>query len=271
MPLAAGTRLGSYEVLSQIGAGGMGEVYKARDAKLNRNIAIKVLPESLAADPDLLARFEREARAVAALSHPNVMGIHDFGRENGVTFAVMELLEGESLRQKLKGGPLPAKRAVEIAVELATGLGAAHAHGIVHRDVKPENVFVSQDGHVKVLDFGLAKQVAAKGALHSELTTTPATGRSGISASPGMRRESRSSTAAAGSARPRSSASTGLGPASSSCGRRRTSRDRGYPGWPSDPAATSGAPRSRRTRRPSGPSLRAGSRRSTGGGPASSS
>ena len=172
MALSAGTRLGSYEVLAQIGAGGMGEVYKARDSRLDRFVAIKVIPESLAADRDLLARFEREAKAVAALSHPNVMGIHDFGKENGVTFAVMELLEGESLRQKLKVGPLPPKRAIEIAIELATGLGAAHAHGIVHRDVKPENVFVTQDGHVKVLDFGLAKQAAAKGALHSELTTS---------------------------------------------------------------------------------------------------
>ena len=150
----------------------MGEVYRARDCRLDRFVAIKVIPESLAADKDLLGRFEREAKAVAALSHPNVMGIHDFGKENGVTYAVMELLEGESLREKLKAGALPPKRAIEIAVELASGLGAAHAHGIVHRDVKPENVFVTQDGHVKVLDFGLAKQVAAKGALHSELTTS---------------------------------------------------------------------------------------------------
>ena len=172
MSLAAGTRLGGYEVLSQIGAGGMGEVYKARDSRLDRFVAVKVIPESLAQDRDLLARFEREAKAVAALSHPNVMGIHDFGRENGVTFAVMELLEGESLRQKLKAGPLTARRAAEIAIELATGLGAAHAHGIVHRDVKPENIFVTTDGHVKVLDFGLAKQVAASRAGQSELTTS---------------------------------------------------------------------------------------------------
>ena len=172
MTISAGTHLGSYEILAQIGAGGMGEVYRARDSRLDRFVAVKVIPESLAADKDLLARFEREAKAVAALSHPNVMGIHDFGKENGVTYAVMELLEGESLRQKLKAGPLPPKRAVEIAIELATGLGAAHAHGIVHRDVKPENIFVTTDGHVKVLDFGLAKQVTASQAPQSELTTS---------------------------------------------------------------------------------------------------
>ena len=172
MSLKQGARLGPYEVLTPLGAGGMGEVYKARDSRLDRFVAIKVIPEALAGDRDLLARFEKEAKAVAALSHPNVMGIHDFGRENDVTFAVMELLEGESLRQKLKAGPLSPKRAVEIAVGLATGLGAAHAHGIVHRDVKPENIFVTPDGHVKVFDFGLAKQVAPAQPGQSELTTS---------------------------------------------------------------------------------------------------
>ncbi len=159
MPLAPGTRLGPYEVLSQIGAGGMGEVYKARDPKLDRMVAIKVLPPSLAQNGDLLLRFEREAKAVAALNHPNILGIYDFGREGGHTYAVMELLEGESLRERLRAGALAPKKAIEIARQMAEGLAAAHAKGIVHRDIKPENVILSREGHVKVLDFGLAKQL----------------------------------------------------------------------------------------------------------------
>ena len=165
MPLKAGTCLGSYEILSLLGAGGMGEVYKARDPKLNRCVAIKVLPASLAENQEFLARFEREAKAVAALSHPNVLGIFEFGSDQGIHFAVMELLEGESLREKLRCGPMPVKRAIELAIELANGLGAAHAQGIVHRDVKPENLFLTREGRLKVLDFGLAKQVPAKGSL----------------------------------------------------------------------------------------------------------
>ena len=157
MPLAPGARLGPYEVLSQLGAGGMGEVYKALDPKLDRQVALKVLPPSLAQNPDLLARFEREAKAVAALHHPNVLGIYDFGREGEHSYAVMELLEGESLRDRLRAGALSPKRAVEIARQMAEGLAAAHAKGIVHRDIKPDNVILTQDGHVKVLDFGLAK------------------------------------------------------------------------------------------------------------------
>jgi tRNA A-37 threonylcarbamoyl transferase component Bud32/Tol biopolymer transport system component len=164
MTLAAGTQLGNYEIVALLGQGGMGEVYKARDPKLGRLVAIKVLPASLAQDRDLLARFEREARAVATLSHPNVLGIFDFARDRGITYAVMELLEGENLRDRLRTGALPARRAVEIAIELAHGLGAAHAQGIVHRDVKPENIFLTADGRVKVLDFGLAKQLASAGA-----------------------------------------------------------------------------------------------------------
>ncbi len=157
MTLAPGTRLGPYEVLSQIGAGGMGQVYKARDPKLDRMVAIKVLPPSLAKSGDLLARFEREAKAVAALNHPNILGIYDFGCEGDHNYAVMELLEGESLRERLKAGPLTPKKAVEIARQMAEGLAAAHAKGIVHRDIKPDNVILTRDGHVKVLDFGLAK------------------------------------------------------------------------------------------------------------------
>ncbi len=157
MPLAPGTRLGPYEVLSQIGAGGMGEVYKARDPKLDRLVAIKVLPPALAKSGDLLVRFEREAKAVAALNHPNILGIYDFGQEGDHAYAVMELLEGESLRERLKAGAMAPKKAVEIARQMAEGLAAAHAKGIVHRDIKPDNVILTRDGHVKVLDFGLAK------------------------------------------------------------------------------------------------------------------
>ena len=161
MSLAAGTRLGPYEILSSIGAGGMGEVYRARDRKLDRDVAIKVLPQSVAADPDTLARFEREAKAVAALSHQNILAIFDFGDQDGVAYAVMELLEGETLRAKLDTGPIPQKQAVDYALQVAKGLSAAHEKGIVHRDLKPENLFISRDGHLKILDFGLAKRVEA--------------------------------------------------------------------------------------------------------------
>jgi serine/threonine protein kinase len=160
MPLSAGTRLGSYEILSRLGAGGMGEVYRARDHKLARDVAIKVLPEATAADPAALARFEREARAVASLSHPNILAIHDFGTQAGVTYAVTELLEGESVRQRLDRGAIPPRRAAEIARGIALGLAAAHEKGIVHRDLKPDNLFLTKDGTVKILDFGLARQLS---------------------------------------------------------------------------------------------------------------
>src|SRR5262249_17103957 len=159
MTLTAGSRLGPYEVLSPLGAGGMGEVYRARDSKLDRDVAIKVLPPELTSDPEALARFEREAKAVAALSHPNILAIHDFGTHGGVSYAVMELLEGETLRGKLDSGPISQKQAVDYALQIAKGLSAAHGKGIVHRDLKPENVFVTKDGHVKILDFGIAKRV----------------------------------------------------------------------------------------------------------------
>jgi Tol biopolymer transport system component len=142
----------------------MGEVYRAKDSKLKRDVAIKVLPESLAKDPDALARFEREAHAVAALNHPNILSIHDFGNEAGISYAVTELLEGETLRAKLDGGPLPARRAVEIGIQIARGLAAAHEKGIVHRDLKPENVYLTSDGRVKILDFGLAKRIERESA-----------------------------------------------------------------------------------------------------------
>jgi eukaryotic-like serine/threonine-protein kinase len=139
----------------------MGEVYRARDTKLRREVAIKVLPQSLAADADALARFEREALAVAALSHPNILAIFDFGTHEGKTYTVMELLEGETLRGKLDAGPITQKRAVDYALQIAKGLSAAHEKGIVHRDLKPENLFVTRDSHLKILDFGLAKKVEA--------------------------------------------------------------------------------------------------------------
>ena len=158
MPLTPGTTLGTYEIGPPLGAGGMGEVYRARDAKLRREVAIKVLPASVAADAEALARFEREALAVAALSHPNILSIYDFGSAAGVTYAVMELLEGGTLRSLLGDGPLPVSQAVDLALQVARGLSAAHGKGIVHRDLKPENLMVSADGHVKILDFGIAKQ-----------------------------------------------------------------------------------------------------------------
>ncbi|HSP54215.1 MAG TPA: protein kinase [Dehalococcoidia bacterium] len=171
MTLSAGTRLGPYEILAPIGAGGMGEVYRARDSKLKREVAIKVLPQSLAADPDALARFEREALAVAALSHPNILAIHDFGTHEGTVYAVMELLVGQTLRDRLEAGPILPKQAVDYALQVARGLSAAHEEGIVHRDLKPENLFVTKDGHLKILDFGLAKRVVTS--LPGEEATGP--------------------------------------------------------------------------------------------------
>ncbi len=161
MTLSAGTRLGPYEILAPLGVGGMGEVYRARDKKLDRDVAVKVLPESFAKDPDALARFEREAKAVAALSHPNILSIHDFGSDGGRAYAVMELLEGETLRSKIESRAISQKQAVEWALQIARGLSAAHGKGLVHRDLKPDNVFVTKDGHVKILDFGLAKRLEA--------------------------------------------------------------------------------------------------------------
>jgi serine/threonine protein kinase len=159
--LAAGFRLGQYEIRTLIGAGGMGEVYRAHDTKLDRDVAIKVLPPSLAGDPSALARFEREARAVAALSHPHILAIHDFGREGAIVYAVMELLEGQTVHERLADGALPVRKVLEIALQITQGLAAAHDKGFVHRDLKPGNVFVTTAGRVKILDFGLAKAIQA--------------------------------------------------------------------------------------------------------------
>jgi eukaryotic-like serine/threonine-protein kinase len=157
MPLTTGTKLGPYEIVSPLGAGGMGEVYRARDTRLDRTVAIKVVHASFAADAERLRRFEQEARAVGALNHPNILAIYDVGEYEGSPFLVTELLEGDSLRDRLQAGSLPVRKALDYGAQIAAGLAAAHEKGIVHRDLKPENLFVTQDGRVKILDFGLAK------------------------------------------------------------------------------------------------------------------
>jgi len=157
MSLVPGTRLGPYEIVAAIGAGGMGEVYRAKDTRLGRDVAVKVLAPDFTGDPDRRARFEREAKAIAALSHPNILAIFDVGTEDGQMYAVTELLEGQSLHDRLSAGVLPVRKAVEVAVQIARGLAAAHARGIIHRDLKPGNVFLLTSGQVKILDFGLAR------------------------------------------------------------------------------------------------------------------
>jgi serine/threonine protein kinase len=155
--LAPGARLGPYEILAPIGAGGMGEVYRARDTRLGRDVAIKVIAFDVSSDSDRLRRFEQEARAVAALNHPSILSVYDVGTEAGAPYVVFELLEGESLRQRLAREAMPPRKAVDWAAQIARGLAAAHDRGIVHRDLKPENLFLTKDGRVKILDFGLAK------------------------------------------------------------------------------------------------------------------
>ena len=181
MNLEPGTRLGPYEIVSQIGQGGMGVVFKARDSRLDRDVAVKVLPRNLAEDPDALARFEREAKAVAKLSHPNILAIHDFGREEGSVYAAMELLKGETLRQRLQQGALPARKAAEFALQIVHGLAAAHDKGITHRDLKPENIFLPEGGTgtLKILDFGLARlePVAVEGKVMATVSLSTEPGR----------------------------------------------------------------------------------------------
>jgi Tol biopolymer transport system component len=155
--LSAGAKVGPYEIQAQVGAGGMGEVYRARDSRLGRDVAIKVLPAAFSSDPDRLRRFEQEARSAAALNHPNIVNIYDVGTHEGSPYLVTELLEGETLRQRIQAGPLSARKATDIALQVTRGLAAAHEKGIVHRDLKPENIFLTKDGRTKILDFGLAK------------------------------------------------------------------------------------------------------------------
>src|SRR6202047_4691031 len=183
MALASGTKLGPYEILSALGAGGMGEVYRARDPRLGREVAIKVLPAGSAGDSERMRRFEQEARATAALSHPNILAVFDIGSQDNSPYIVSELLEGETLRARLISGPLPVRKAVDYALQTARGLTAAHDHGIFHRDLKPENLFITCDGHVKILDFGLAKltmpELGAPG-LSAEATLDSVTGRGAL-------------------------------------------------------------------------------------------
>jgi eukaryotic-like serine/threonine-protein kinase len=163
MTLSAGTRLGPYEILAPIGAGGMGEVYRARDSTLGRDVAIKVLPAAVSSDPDRLRRFEQEARSAGLLNHPNILSIYGFGEHEGAPYVVSELLEGSTLGDRMAGTALSPRRAVDYALQVAQGLAAAHEKGIVHRDLKPENLFVTDDGRVKILDFGLAKLTQPEG------------------------------------------------------------------------------------------------------------
>ena len=160
MTLSTGSRLGPYEVIAPLGAGGMGEVYRARDTRLGREVAVKVLPAAFSADADRLRRFEREALAASSLNHPNILTVHDIGVHEGAPYVVSELLEGETLREAIEGSGLSPRRAAEYAIQMAQGLAAAHEKGIVHRDLKPENVFVTRDGRVKILDFGLARRTS---------------------------------------------------------------------------------------------------------------
>ncbi len=175
MAIASGTRLGPYEILAPLGAGGMGEVYRARDTRLQREVAIKVLPAALSADPERLKRFEREARAASALNHPNIVTIHEIGRERDAAYIAMELVEGKTLRELTVGGPMPLRRILGLASQIADGLAKAHGAGIVHRDLKPENVMVSKDGFLKILDFGLAKLVEPQSGEVSAMPTVAET------------------------------------------------------------------------------------------------
>lgn len=171
MTLTSGSRLGPYEIAGPLGAGGMGEVYRARDTRLAREVAIKVLPEAFARDADRLQRFEHEARVLSTVNHPNILAIHDVGAQGDIHYLVSELLEGETLREKMGAGPLSQRRVAEYAAQMACGLAAAHEKGIVHRDLKPDNVFITKDGRVKILDFGLAKQAIGEAALSGESAT----------------------------------------------------------------------------------------------------
>src|ERR1051325_4038422 len=174
MPFARGDRIGPYEILAPLGAGGMGEVYRARDPRLDRDVAIKLLLPRFSSDADRLQRCQQEARAAGSLNHPNILTVYDLGIHNGSPFLVTELLQGETFRERLRSGPILSARMVEYALQAAQGLAAAHDKGIVHRDLKPENLFLTKDGVVKILDFGLAKLSDPVGP--EETTVTAMTG-----------------------------------------------------------------------------------------------
>jgi Tol biopolymer transport system component len=180
MNLTPGTKLGPYEIVSLLGAGGMGEVYRARDSRLKREVAIKVLPHTLSLDSDRLRRFEQEALATAALNHPNILAVFDIGTHEGAPYVVSELLEGETLRERVRGGPVVVRKALDYALQIAHGLAAAHEKGIIHRDLKPENLFITKDGRVKILDFGLAKLIQPEPGAHTSLATATQATEAGV-------------------------------------------------------------------------------------------
>ncbi|HEY3203199.1 MAG TPA: serine/threonine-protein kinase, partial [Thermoanaerobaculia bacterium] len=185
MALVPGDRVGPYEILAPLGSGGMGAVYRARDTRLHREVAIKMVLDAAARDAESLTRFERETRAVAALDHPNIVSIHDTGSHDGVPYAVTELLDGETLAERLTTGRLDPRRAVEIAGEVADGLSAAHAKGIVHRDIKPQNIFLTSGGRAKILDFGIAHVEQPTGDLIQTFATTSSQAGGGIAGTVG--------------------------------------------------------------------------------------
>src|SRR6202167_2176764 len=180
MNLTSGTRLGPYEIVSPLGAGGMGEVYRARDTRLKREVAIKVLPPAFSLDGDRLRRFEQEALATAALNHPNILAVLDIGTHDGSPYVVSELLEGETLRERLRGGAIVVRKTLDYALQMAHGLAAAHEKGIIHRDLKPENLFLTKDGRVKILDFGLAKLTQPDSGTHTSLPTQTQATEAGV-------------------------------------------------------------------------------------------